>query len=148
MNLLTPCLTFLPRPRCTTPSTHSHPYSAPLLTTSTARLTQPFHPFIYFTGKLWKSLPVSVFPSSHDCNSFKRGVSRHVQNWTELSFSEHSNVAIFFNIYTFVLPFAVTHWKKNIDWFSISEKVHAHLCKNKSFLFSSAMISFIISRNI
>merc|ERR1711980_70278 len=34
--------------------------------------------FIPFTGKLWNSLPESIFPPAYDLDSFKRGVSRHL----------------------------------------------------------------------
>jgi hypothetical protein len=67
----------LPRPRCTRLSTFSHPYSIHL---SNSRVNQHLHSFIPFTGKLWNSLPVSVFPPSYDLNSFKRGVSRHLHH--------------------------------------------------------------------
>ena len=63
----------LPRPRCTRLSI-SHPYSVHF---SNAKFNQYFHSFIPYTGKLWNSLPLSVFPSSYDLNSFKRGGSRH-----------------------------------------------------------------------
>ena len=31
-----------------------------------------------YTGKLWNSLSLSVFPPAYDLNSCKRGVSRHL----------------------------------------------------------------------
>ena len=65
----------LPRPRCTRLSTSSHPYSVHL---PNARVNQYLHSFIPYTGKLWNSLPLSVFPPAYDLNSFKRGVSRHL----------------------------------------------------------------------
>ena len=68
-----PCL--LPRLRCTRISTSSHPYSVHL---HNARVNQYLHSFIRSSGKLWNSLPLSVFPSAYDLNSFKRGVSRHL----------------------------------------------------------------------
>merc|ERR1712035_290190 len=34
--------------------------------------------FIPFTGKLWNSLPESIFPPAYDLDSFKRGMSRHL----------------------------------------------------------------------
>ena len=67
----------LPRPRRTRLSTFSHPYSVHL---TNARVNQHLHSFIPFTGKLWNSLPCSVFPPAYDLNSFKRGVSRHLHN--------------------------------------------------------------------
>ncbi len=72
------CMTLpLLQPRCTRPSTFSHPYSI-LLTN--ARVTQHFHSFIHFTGKLWSSLLDSVFPPNYDLNSFKRGSSRYLHD--------------------------------------------------------------------
>ena len=67
----------LPRPRCTRLSTHSHPYSVYL---PNARVNQYLHSFIPFTGKLWNSLPVSIFPPSYNLAFFKREVSRHLPN--------------------------------------------------------------------
>ena len=67
----------LPRPRCTRLSTHSHPYSVHL---PNARVNQYLYSFIPFTGKLWNSLPVSIFPLSYDLNLFKRRVTRHLPN--------------------------------------------------------------------
>ena len=64
------------RPRCTRFST-SHPYSVHL---SNARVNQYLHFFIPYTGKLWNSLPLSVFPPAYDLNSLKRGVSRHLSH--------------------------------------------------------------------
>ena len=65
----------LRRPRCTRLSTYSHPFS---VQPSNARINQCLHSFIPFTGKLWNSLPDSVFPPTYDLQSFKRGVSRHL----------------------------------------------------------------------
>ena len=53
----------LPRPRCTRLSTSSHPYSVHL---PNARVNQYIHSFIPYTGKLWYSLPLSVFPPAYD----------------------------------------------------------------------------------
>ena len=65
-----------PPPRRTRFSTHSHPYSVhPFY----SRVNQYLHSFFPSTGKLWNSQPESVFPPSYDVNSFKRGVSRHLQ---------------------------------------------------------------------
>merc|ERR1712035_292969 len=47
------------RPRCTRLSTYSHPLSVQL---SNARVKHHLHSFIPFTGKLWNSLPESIFP--------------------------------------------------------------------------------------
>ena len=65
----------LPRPRCTRLSSHSHPYSVHL---TNARVNQYLHSFIPFTGKLWNSLPFSIFPLSYNLTSFKSKVSRHL----------------------------------------------------------------------
>ncbi|MPC17383.1 hypothetical protein E2C01_010237 [Portunus trituberculatus] len=59
-------------PRFTWLSSSSHPYSVHL---SNARVNQYFQSFIPFSGKLWNSLPASVFPT-YDLTSFKREVSR------------------------------------------------------------------------
>ena len=48
--------------------TSSHPYSVHL---PNARVNQYFHSFISYTGNLWNSLPVSVFPPAYDLNSFE-----------------------------------------------------------------------------
>ena len=69
--------TSLPRPCCTRLSTSFHPYSVHL---PNERVNQYLHSFIPHTGKLWNSLPLSVFPSVYDLNSFKRGVSRHLSH--------------------------------------------------------------------
>ena len=67
----------LPRPRYTRLSLQAHPYT---VQTPYARVNQYLHSFIPFTGKLWNSLPASVFPPVYDLNAFKRGVSRHLCN--------------------------------------------------------------------
>ena len=56
----------LPRPRFTKLST-SHPFSVHL---SNARINQYFNSFTPFTGKIWNSLRLSVFPPAYDLNSF------------------------------------------------------------------------------
>ncbi|MPC30754.1 hypothetical protein E2C01_024023 [Portunus trituberculatus] len=56
-------------------SSSSHSYSVQL---SNTRVNQYSQLFILFSGKLWNSLPASVFPSSYDLTSFKREVSRHL----------------------------------------------------------------------
>ena len=65
----------IPWPRCTRLSTSFHPYSVHL---PNARINQYLHSFILYTGKLWNSLPLSVFPLAYDLNSFKRGLSIHL----------------------------------------------------------------------
>ena len=65
------------RPFCTKLSTYSHPYYVHLIN---ARINQYLHSFIPSTGKLWNSLPFSIFPPSYNLNSFKREVSRHLQS--------------------------------------------------------------------
>merc|ERR1712035_212357 len=50
-------------PRCTRLSTYSHPFSVQL---SNARVNQHLHSFIPFTGKLWNSLPESIFLPAYD----------------------------------------------------------------------------------
>ena len=64
----------LPQLRCTRLST-SHPYSVHL---SNASVSQYLHSFIPYTGKLRNNLPLSVFPSAYNLNSFKNGVSRQL----------------------------------------------------------------------
>ena len=58
----------LPRPHCTRLSTSPHPYSVHF---PNAIVNQYLHSFIPYTGKLWNSLPRSVFPPVCDLNSFK-----------------------------------------------------------------------------
>ena len=65
----------LPRPYCTRLASSSQPYSIQL---SNERVNQYFQSFIPFSGKLWNSLPASVFPPAYDLNCFKREVSRHL----------------------------------------------------------------------
>ena len=66
----------LMRPRCTRLSTSSHPYSVQI---PYARVNQYLQSFFISTGKLWNSLPLSVFPPVYDLNYFKREVSRYLQ---------------------------------------------------------------------
>ncbi len=42
------------------------------------RVNQHLQSFILVTGKLWNSLPLTLFPPTYDLNSFKMGVSRHL----------------------------------------------------------------------
>ena len=74
LNLLTACL-----PRSCGLTAHDflliQPYFVHL---PYARVNHYLHSLVPSTGKFWNSLPESVFPSSYDLNSFKRGVSRHL----------------------------------------------------------------------
>src|ERR1700755_1804677 len=65
----------LRRARATRLSTQSHPFSAQL---SDPRLNRYVHSYMYSTGKVWNTLPSSVFPTSFDLHTFKRRVSGHV----------------------------------------------------------------------
>ena len=65
----------LRRARNTRLATHSHPFSVQL---SNARVNRYFQSFFYTTGKLWNSLPYSIFPAHFNLQSFKRNVSRHL----------------------------------------------------------------------
>ena len=67
----------LPRPRCTKLSTSFHPNPVYL---SNERINQYLQSFISYTGTLWTSLPLSVFPPVYDLNSFKREVLRHLSH--------------------------------------------------------------------
>merc|ERR1711980_84937 len=69
----------LRRPRCTRLSTYSHPSSVQL---SNVRVNQHLHSFIPFTGKLWNSLPKSIFPPAYDLLLQKRSVKAPLLlNW-------------------------------------------------------------------
>src|ERR1700755_1995838 len=65
----------LRRARATRLSTQSHPFSVQL---PDPRLNRYAHSYMYSTGKVWNTLPLSVFPTSFDLNTFKRRVSGHV----------------------------------------------------------------------
>ncbi|KAL7641250.1 UNVERIFIED_CONTAM: hypothetical protein RMT77_008388 [Armadillidium vulgare] len=65
----------LRRARTTLLSTQSHPFSVQL---SDPRLNRYAHSYMYSTGKVWNTLPLSVFPTSFDLHTFKRRVSGHV----------------------------------------------------------------------
>ena len=67
----------LSRPCCTRLSTSSHPYFVHL---SNARVNQCLHSFIPYTGKLWNSLPLSVFLPAYDLNFQKRSVKTHLMS--------------------------------------------------------------------
>ena len=74
---LTNCMPpLIPCFRCTRLSTSSHPYSVHL---SNARVNQYLQSFIPYTGKLWNSLPMSVFPPAYDLNCFIIGVLRNLE---------------------------------------------------------------------
>merc|ERR1711980_53063 len=65
----------LRRARNTRQASNSHPFSVQLSNTRVNRYSQSF---MYKTGQLWNCLPLSVFPSVYDLQSFKRNVSRHL----------------------------------------------------------------------
>ncbi|KAL7641311.1 UNVERIFIED_CONTAM: hypothetical protein RMT77_008449 [Armadillidium vulgare] len=65
----------LRRARATRLSTQSHPFSVQL---SNPRLNRYAQSYMYSTGKVWNTLPFSIFPTSYDLNTFKRRVSGHV----------------------------------------------------------------------
>ncbi|KAL7630134.1 UNVERIFIED_CONTAM: hypothetical protein RMT77_019727 [Armadillidium vulgare] len=65
----------LRRARATRLSTQSHPFSVQL---SDPRLYRYAHSYMYSTGKVWNTLPLSVFPTSFDLHTFKRRVSGDV----------------------------------------------------------------------
>ncbi|KAL7639757.1 UNVERIFIED_CONTAM: hypothetical protein RMT77_009167 [Armadillidium vulgare] len=65
----------LRRARATRLSTQSHPFSVQL---SDPRLNRFAQSYMYSTGKVWNTLPLSVFPTSFDLHTFKRRVSGHV----------------------------------------------------------------------
>ncbi|KAL7633439.1 UNVERIFIED_CONTAM: hypothetical protein RMT77_016310 [Armadillidium vulgare] len=67
----------LRRPCATRLSTQSHPFSVQL---SDPRLNRYAHSYMYSTGKVWNTLPLSVFPTSYDLHTFKRRVSGHVDH--------------------------------------------------------------------
>ena len=67
----------LPRPRCIRFASFSHPYSFHF---SNARINKYSQSFFPFSGKLWNSLPASIFPPAYDLNCFKREVSRHLSH--------------------------------------------------------------------
>ncbi|KAL7645480.1 UNVERIFIED_CONTAM: hypothetical protein RMT77_003866 [Armadillidium vulgare] len=71
---------FMPPPlrrfRATRLSTQSHPFSIQLYD---PRLNRYAQSYIYSTtGKVWSTLPSSVFPTSYELHTFKRRVSGHV----------------------------------------------------------------------
>ncbi|KAL7631471.1 UNVERIFIED_CONTAM: hypothetical protein RMT77_018228 [Armadillidium vulgare] len=63
------------RARATRLSTQSYPFSIQL---SDPRLNRYAHSYMYSTGKVSNTLPLSVFPTSFDLHTFKRRVSGHV----------------------------------------------------------------------
>ena len=65
----------LRRARATRLSTQSHPFSVQL---SDPRLNCYAHSYMNSTGKVWNTLPLSVFPTSFDLHTFKRRVFEHV----------------------------------------------------------------------
>ncbi|MPC41574.1 hypothetical protein E2C01_035173 [Portunus trituberculatus] len=84
------------RPRCSRLSFSFRPCSVQLTNT---RVNQYSQSFIPFTGKLWNSLPASVFPSSYDLTFFKRDqdiCSLILANSLLLSFREPALKCAFF----------------------------------------------------
>ncbi len=67
----------LSRPRSTRLSTQDH---SSTVQTPYAIVNQYLLSFFPFTGKLYNSLPASVFPPVYDLSAFKSGVSRHLCN--------------------------------------------------------------------
>ncbi|KAL7640936.1 UNVERIFIED_CONTAM: hypothetical protein RMT77_008073 [Armadillidium vulgare] len=65
----------LRRARATRLSTQSHPLSVQL---SDHRLKSYALSYMYSTGKVWNTLPSSIFPTSYDLHTFKRRVSGYV----------------------------------------------------------------------
>src|ERR1700755_713486 len=65
----------LKRARATCLSTQSHPFSNQL---SDPRLNRYAQSYMYSTGKVWNTLPSSIFPTSNDLHTFKRRISGHV----------------------------------------------------------------------
>ncbi|KAL7638512.1 UNVERIFIED_CONTAM: hypothetical protein RMT77_011082 [Armadillidium vulgare] len=65
----------LRRARETRLSAPSHPFSVQL---SDPRLNRYAHSYMYSTGKVWNTLPLSIFPTSFEFHTFKRNVSGHV----------------------------------------------------------------------
>ena len=70
----------LRRAHSTCHATHSHPKYVQLC--SQPRIEKYEQSFFYSIGKLWNSLPRSVFPSSYNLNLFKTRVSRHLDSIT------------------------------------------------------------------
>ncbi len=86
------------RPRCNYLASAAPTYSIPIPRVRVNRYSQCFIPF---TGKLWNSLPLYIFPSSFDLDSFKRGVSKHLSSDPDFPLSstfEEQRVAFFFFI--------------------------------------------------
>src|ERR1044072_5742317 len=65
----------LRRARATRLSTQSRPFSVQL---SDPRLNRYALSYMYSTGKVWNTLPSSIFPTYYDLHTFKRRVSGHV----------------------------------------------------------------------
>ena len=55
--------------------TQSHPFSVQL---SDPRLNRYAQSYMKSTGKVWNTLPSSIFPTSYDLHTFKHRVSGHV----------------------------------------------------------------------
>ena len=125
----------VPRSRCTRFSTSSHFYSVHL---SNAKVNQYLHSFLPYTGKLWNSLPLSVFPPAYDLNSFKRGVqdSSHAKVDFHLLalFLILLKSRIFSNLFLFALgrtPFNVKKKKKtNTDVLHVKQ-TNRDYCKGE-----------------
>ena len=97
-------------------STHFHPSSVHF---SYAKINQYLHSFFLSTGKLWNSLPESVFLSYYNLNSFKRTVARHLQLYFGLPFIDCSvffrepaiQVVFFLNLFNCTWPVFHLHKK-------------------------------------
>ena len=62
----------LRRARTTRLSTQSHPFAVQL---TDPRLNRYALSYMYTTGKVWNTLPSSIFPTTYDLHTFKRRVS-------------------------------------------------------------------------
>ena len=65
----------LRRARATRLSTQSHPFFVQL---SDPRINRYAQSYIYSIGKIWNTLPLSVFPTPFDLHTFKRFLSGYV----------------------------------------------------------------------
>lgn len=78
------------RPHCTGPSTQAHAYT---VQTPYASINRYLHLFIPFTGKLWSSLPLFMYPRCFDLNTFKRRVRRRLEKFLIMVVTPNSNLS-------------------------------------------------------